>query len=227
MVSLGGVFGDAWALYRLLWRRSVAVAVVVFALIGIGTYMAQRAEGSGPALATLLLGLIGQVFVQGMLVEAVRNAHEGKLPESVRSIYERAGAVFPALVFATLLYAVAVGVGFILFIVPGLIVLARWSMFPPIVVLERVGAGEALRRSSALVKGRTGSVLLIILVMYVGIGIPNAILQYAVGSRTIAAAVIGFVYTSLAAPFEAHVLTTLYYRLTQPDRPVVHPSLRS
>jgi hypothetical protein len=31
-----------------------------------------------------------------------------------------------------------------------------------------------------------------------------------------------FVWTSLTAPFAAHVLTVIYYHLTDPARPVIH-----
>jgi len=34
-----------------------------------------------------------------------------------------------------------------------------------------------------------------------------------------------FVWNSLAAPFDAHVLTVLYYRVTDPARPVIHPDV--
>ena len=33
---------------------------------------------------------------------------------------------------------------------------------------------------------------------------------------------IGFAWKSLTAPLEAHVLTVIYYRLTEPERPVIH-----
>jgi hypothetical protein len=31
-----------------------------------------------------------------------------------------------------------------------------------------------------------------------------------------------FAWSSLTAPFEAHVLSVLFYRLTDPERPVIH-----
>lgn len=222
MISIGSVFPDAWALYRLLWRRGVPVAAVVFAIVGVANYLAARASGAGPAFAIIVLGLIGQVFVQGMLVEAVRNVHEGRPQESMRSLYDRAGAVFPSLVVGSLVYGIGVGVGIVLLIVPGLFLAARWSMFVPLIVLEGNRSGPARLKSNALVKGRTTPVLGTIVVMYVAVTVPSVGLQYAVGAGTVAAAVVGFACAALAAPFEAHVLTSIYYRLTDPARPVIH-----
>jgi len=34
-----------------------------------------------------------------------------------------------------------------------------------------------------------------------------------------------FVWNSVTAPFTAHVLTVIYYRLTDPERPVIHEDL--
>ena len=222
MISIGPIFADAWALYRLLWRRGVSVAAVVFAIVGVASYLAGRSGGNGPAFAIIVLGLIGQVFVQGMLVEAVRNVHEGRPQQSLRSLYDRAGAVFPSLVVGSLVYGLGVGIGIVLLIVPGLFLAARWSLFVPLIVLEGNRSGPARVKSNELVKGKTSSVLVTIVVMYLAVTGPSIILQFAVGAGSAAAAIVGFVCAALAAPFEAHVLTTIYYRLTDPARPVIH-----
>ena len=222
MISIRTVFPDAWSLYRLLWRRGVPVAAVVFAIVGVANYLAARAGGAGPAFAILVLGLIGQVFVQGMLVEAVRNVHEGRPQERVRSLYDRAGAVFPSLVVGAIVYGVGVGLGIVLLIVPGLFLAARWSMFVPLIVLEGNRSGPARVKSNELVKGKTTPVLVTVVVMYVAVTAPSIGLQFAVGAGSVAAAVVGFACAALSTPFEAHVLTTIYYRLTDPGRPVIH-----
>ena len=38
----------------------------------------------------------------------------------------------------------------------------------------------------------------------------------------VASILFSFVWSSLTAPFEAHVLSVLFYRLTDPERPVIH-----
>lgn len=222
MISIGPVFADAWALYRLLWRRGAAASAVIFAIVAAATYAVGNASGIGPRLAILVLGIVAQVFVQGMLVEAVRNAHEGRPREPLRTLYDRAGAVFPSLIAGALVYALGVGVGILLLIVPGLFLASRWSLFVPLIVLEGKSSRDARIRSNELVKGRTLAVLLTIVVMYLMVTVPSVLLQIAVGAGSGSAALVGWVCSVLAAPFEAHVLTTIYYRLTDPQRPVLH-----
>ena len=224
MISIGTVFADATQLYRLLWRRSVPVAAAVFAIIQVASALAQRSQGRGPALAILVLEIIGAVFVQGMLVEAVRSVHEGKPTPSLRGLYERIGTVFPTLMLGGLVYAFSVAAGLLLFIIPGLILTARWCLFAPFVVLEGMSGREARARSWTVVRGRTGRVLLVIGAVMLFVAVPGVLLQVAFGSGSIASNILGFVWAAFAAPFEAHVLTTIYYRLTDPERPLVHPS---
>jgi hypothetical protein len=42
----------------------------------------------------------------------------------------------------------------------------------------------------------------------------------------VASILFSFVWSSLTAPFEAHVLSVVYYRLTDPERPVIHEDVR-
>ena len=224
MISIGPIFADAWALYRVLWQRGIAVSAAVFAIVAAASYAASNSSGFGPRFAILVLGLVAQVFVQGMLVEAVRNVHEGRPQQPWRALYERAGAVFPSLVAGSLVYGIGVGLGIVLLVVPGLFLASRWSLFVPFIVLEGKRSQEARLASSSLVKGHTVAVLACIVVMYLLVTVPSIVLQYAVGAGSGAAALVGFVCSVLGAPFEAHVLTTIYYRLTQPGVPVLHPS---
>jgi hypothetical protein len=47
----------------------------------------------------------------------------------------------------------AVGIGFLLFIVPGFVLLTMWFVATPACVVERLGVGASMARSSALTQG--------------------------------------------------------------------------
>jgi hypothetical protein len=113
-------------------------------------------------------------------------------------------------------------VGALLLIIPGLIVLARWSLLAPLVVLERAGVREASTRSTALVEGRTGIVLACVVSVFVLTDwFPWALHFGHVGFGT--ATFLTFAWSTLTAPFAAHALTVVYYRLADPGRPVIDP----
>ena len=228
------VLGEAWDIYRRLWRRSVVVAGFVFAVVSLGSALAGSSRSIGPLLVSLVLSVLGSLLVQGALVEVVRDLHEGRTPAPIGEYYTRTRAVLGTLLGVSVLAALGIVGGFILLIVPGLILFARWALVVPLVVLERVYVSEAFSRSAALVRGKTGQVLVTVLVAELLSGITGALLRYAfVGLPSFWALWVGgTVAGALVTPYTAHVLTVLYYRLTEPERPVLpsepnHESWRS
>lgn len=217
------VLGDAWEVYRRIWQRSVVVAGLVFAVVSLADAFAARRNTSATALVSIILSLVGGLLVQGALVEVVRDLHEGREPGTVGTYYARTRDRLGTLLGASLLYGVGVLVGFVLLIVPGLIAVARWALIVPLVVIERLGVGEAFSRSSQLVKGRTGSVLVLVIVANLITGVSAFAIRAAFGFLPDFAAVWvgGTIASAIAVPYEAHVLTVLYYRLTEPERPVL------
>ncbi len=154
----------------------------------------------------------------------VRNVHEGVVPEKIGTLLGMSGARFWELLGAAILYGLCVLGGLILFVIPGLIVLARWSLLAPLIVLENCGVGEARRRSSSLVKGQGRTVLLCVLATWL-IQAPVYVALSAGGLGYGTQTFLTFLASALTAPFTAHVLTVIYYRLSDPDRPIIHPSV--
>jgi hypothetical protein len=73
----------------------------------------------------------------------------------------------PDLVVSALVTTVGILLGTIAFVVPGLILMARWALVVPLIVLERAPWRTALGRSNELVRGRTGRVLAIFVILTV------------------------------------------------------------
>jgi Membrane domain of glycerophosphoryl diester phosphodiesterase len=220
---ISAVLSDALSVYRRLIRRSIAVAGIVFAVVGLAQALADRHPTPATLLVSLVLGLVGGLLVQGALVEVVRDLHEGRAAGSAGGYYERTRGRLGTLLGATLLYGLGVGLGLVLLIVPGLILMSRWSLVVPLVMIERRGVRESLRRSSELVRGRTGRVLLLMIVAALITGIASALitLVFLFLPAFAAAWLGGLVAGALTVPYQAHVLTVLYYRLTDPERPVL------
>jgi hypothetical protein len=218
---------DALAVYRLLFARSVTVAAIVYAAIALLDIAHHAVAGVGAqAFATLsfVLSLAGPLIVQGALVAIVRNVHEGVVPEKIGALFGIGGARFWPLLGASILYALGVIGGLILFVIPGLIVLARWSLLAPLIVLEGRSVGEARRRSSALVRGQSAEVFCCIFLTYLvilAVGVYIALGGFSFATLTF----LTFLWSAVTAPFTAHVLTVIYYRLADPDTPIIHPAV--
>jgi hypothetical protein len=228
-VTVGGVLSEAWGVYRLLFKRSVLTAAVVYAPLALLRIAHHASSGSGAQLISLgifVLDLAGPLIVQGALIEIVRDVHEGKPPRPIRVLMGRGRERLWPLLGASLIYAFGVGFGLILLVIPGLILAARWSLLAPLVVLEEQTLAEARHRSNTLVKGRTGIVLACIAVPYlVGGSLP--LLAFLAQLSFATTILLTFIWSALSAPFNAHVLSVIYYRLADPARPVIDPRVRT
>jgi len=228
-VSIGAVFEDAFRIYRRLFARSVVVAGLVFAVVGLGEALAARRATALVTLVSLLLGLVGGLLVQGALVLAVRDLHERRPAEPTRELVDRTRERLGTLLGASLVYGFGVAIGLLLLIVPGLIAVARWALIVPLVVIERRGWRDAFARSNELVRGQTGRVLVLVVVA----NLLTGVVSFGIGSLfsflpTFAATWIGgTVAGALTVPYQAQVLTVLYYRLTEPDRAMLPPGAQA
>jgi hypothetical protein len=226
-VAIGATLRDALRVYRLLWARSVLVAAIVYALIALVQLVEHAAGSTGAALLGLLAAaasLAGPALVQGSLIGIVRNVHEGRAPESIQQLLGDARARLWRLIGAAFVYAFGIIGGLLLLIVPGLIVVARWSLMPAVVMLEGKSVGDARRRSRELVNGHSFAVFMCLLLSGLVVAAPAvAVLSAHRGFGT--STFVNFVWSALTAPFIAHLLTVIYYRRSEPARPVIDPAV--
>jgi hypothetical protein len=226
-LRLGEVYRDAGQIYRLLLRRTVLTGAIVFGVVALVDVARDHTPGRGAAIGFGILGFVldfaGPVFVQGALIEIVRNVHEGRAAKEIGALYGTARKRFWPLFWASVVYSFGVLFGLLLLVVPGLLAAARWSLMAPFVVLEGEDTGYALDRSRATVLGRTRQVLWIVVATFLFFaGTSDLIIYFALPEGAVAPILFSFVWSSLTAPFEAHVLSVVYYRLTEPERPVIH-----
>jgi hypothetical protein len=220
-----GTLAEALRVYRLLFRRSVSVAAVVYAGIAIVTLGRHATSGllaHAIAVVVFLLGLAGPIVVQGALVEIVRNIHDGRPPERIGALFGVSRMHFWSLLGASLLYALGIFGGLILLIIAGLLVAARWSLMAPSIVLEGRKVGDAQKRSRALVASQTRPVLACVILLYVLSALVLPVF-WLTQLGVVSSVLLSFAWNTLTAPLEAHALTVIYYRLADPDRPVIDP----
>jgi hypothetical protein len=234
-VAIGGVLGEAWELYkRFLWQFFLT-ALVVFAVLDLLSALAGAAAGDGVAaglfwgVVAFTIGVVGYFWVQAALVELVHDVRDGRADRSVGETYRAVQPRLPAVIAAGVLAAIAIGIGFLLLIVPGLFLLTIWSMLVPVIVIEGRSSGEAFTRSREVVRGNGWSVLGLIIITFLLVGIASAVIRLVfsplpdfldnwIGS---------LVAHSLTIPFAAAALTTAYFRLTAratTEMPVVEPA---
>jgi hypothetical protein len=227
-LSVGGVLVEAWRLYRRFFWRGLAIATPLFTIFTLPQAFVDTLHDTTWTVATasFLVSLstsYGDFLVEGFLAEDTREHRRGLPPPRFRDLPHRMGPRLLALLNATLIYSICFTVGLGLFIVPGLLVLTYWSVIVPVIVLEGLGIRDSFRRSYRVVKGSFWPVFWTVVILFGG----SAFLETGFDNLLFwlpefYASWLGHVVVgALTAPYAAHALMGIYFRL------VDFPQLRS
>jgi hypothetical protein len=188
-------------------------AAVVFVFTGI---LSEVLLAAAPALAlvALLISLVATMLFTGMIVELVADVRDGRRDASVGQLLRAVMPVLGRLLAVALVAGLGVVVGFILVIVPGLILLTVWSVAAPVVVLERPPGLRALARSRELVRGNGWQVFGVIFVLGVLVNVLASAIELAAQSAGIGVGIVVQVILGvLTAPLLALAASVLYFQL--------------
>jgi hypothetical protein len=201
-------------------------AAVVFAISGILRVVLTTAS---PALSLVgsLISLVAATLFTGMVTELVADVRDGKRDASAGQLLRAVAPVRGQLILVGIVAGIGILIGFVLIIVPGLILITIWAVAAPVVVLERPGGLRALGRSRELVRGNGWNVFAVILLLVIllvivagAIEVGAAAISFAVG--IVVTVVIGILITpisSLAAAVLYFDLLKAHADATPPEEP--------
>ncbi|MCW3032370.1 MAG: hypothetical protein JWM60_715 [Solirubrobacterales bacterium] len=212
-LDVGAVIRKVWRIYVDQAPVLMPAAAVVFVFTGVISTVLIKA-GSGLALIAELVGLVATWLFTGMVVELVSDLQDGRRDATPAQLLRAVVPVLGSLILVAIVAGIAILVGFVLIIVPGLILLTIWSVAVPVVVLEKPPGLRALSRSRELVRGNGWQVFGVILVMYFLVLVVSVALQAAGNSAgTGVGIVVSVIVGVLTAPLPALALSVLYFEL--------------
>ena len=212
-LDTGGVIRKVLDIYVDQASVLMPAAAVVFVFTGVLSTVLVLAS-PGLALIATLLGLIATTLFTGMVVELVADVQDGRRDATPRQLLQAATPVLGSLILVAIVAGIGIVIGFILIIIPGLILLTIWSVAAPVVVLERPPGLGALGRSRALVRGHGWQVFGVILVLGISVSILGGILEIAADSAGAGVGlVVRVVIGVLTAPLSALAAAVLYFEL--------------
>jgi hypothetical protein len=220
---------------RLLFRYPLLVLFLAFIvvapfdllvlLVAHASPLGQERGGTSTVLLLTLLAfaLVGPV-VAALQAQALVALGEGERP-TLRRVLGRSLPVLPVVVAAEIIAGIASGLGMLLFIIPGVILLLRWTVVAQVAALERTDWPGALRRSAQLSKHNYGRIFgLRFVVALVGLTLSNLATTAAGTSHHPGQVALGIAVDTLTGAFQALVLAVLYFDLrareeTRPPQP--------
>ena len=220
-MQIGEPIGEGFEIYKRFWRHLLPVALVTYLIISLLSLALAALGGVLGTLSSVLVSIAGVFFLQAALVEAVADVRDGKVDLSLIETLKRAWPRVGAVAVAGIVAAIAITLGFILIIVPGLYLLTIWSALIPIVVLEKVAPFEAFGRSRELVRGYGWTVFGVILVTFVITIVFSILLALVLAgfSSGVSDYIGNVVSNTIYAPFVAATWTCMYFRLRELKAP--------
>jgi hypothetical protein len=201
-------------MYKAHWRHLVPIAFVVYVLISLLAILLGGLGGLGNIVA-FFVSLAGVFWLQGALVLAIDDVRDGRADLSLSETLDCVTPHLTTLALAGILAAIAITIGLILLIVPGLFLLTIWLLIVPAIMLESCGVSESFARSQDLVRGYGWSVfgvIVLTVLILIGVAIVFAIVDGVLDSRWLSFA-LGVAVQTVTAPFLALAWTITYYEL--------------
>jgi len=164
----------------------------------------------------LAVTVVAATLYQGLVVGLVKDVQDGRRDSSVGDLIDATWPVVLPLIGVGILAGIAIGIGFLLFVIPGLILLTIWAVIAPVIVVERSGVMDSFGRSRELVRGNGWQVFGVIFVVFLITGVVAAILgaigtgiSDSVGMRIL----FNLIASTITAPIAALAAATIYFRL--------------
>jgi Membrane domain of glycerophosphoryl diester phosphodiesterase len=214
---VGDVVGEVWRLFLARFWRTLIIIALLLAPLELAIALLD------PEFESLAAGWWGWVAITGAVSlvafpwaigALIHDVAEGDT--TVTEPYSRTWARMRDLVVSALVTTVGLILGTIAFVVPGLILMARWALIVPLIVIEHASWRRALSRSNELVKGRTGAVIAIFaLLTLIGIALVAAplVVGYLVLENVLGAWIATLAVDTVFIAFYSYAPLVLYRRL--------------
>ena len=215
MSPLSGVLTETWALYRKYAAHFLLIAFVIYLITAILFALLSLAGVVGYIFAEII-DLAAAFLLQAALVKAVQDVRDGRVDLDIGQTYRAALPFVLPVAVASILFAIAVAIGLVLIVVPGLIVLTFWCLIVPCIVIGGAGIFQSFGQSYRTVRGYAWNVfgtLVLVFLIYLALGIVVGLILAVLPTflrNFVSTVVVG----TLVAPFLALVVTLIYYRLT-------------
>jgi uncharacterized membrane protein len=175
-MGVGGFFSNSLRTYGVAWTTFLLLGVIYTFVEAMPEILPYPGVAAG--VVYTVISLIVPILTTMALIITAHRTSEGEAI-GIRDSYALSLRFFWRYTWTWILYFLIVLGGVILLIVPGIIWGVRYSLAPYAVIIENLGAKQALSRSRALTKGkgfsifwhelRLGSLFLLLITLSLGL----------------------------------------------------------
>jgi hypothetical protein len=215
MNPISGVLGEAWRIYRAHTAHLLAIAFVFYLVTAVIVGLLYLTGSYVGLLVGDIVELFATFLLQATLIKAVQDVRDGRADLSFGETVSSAWPYILPVAAASILAGIAITIGLILIIVPGLILITIWAVIIPVIVLERSGPIASFGRSRQLVRGNGWPVFGTLVMLFIIEFVVSIVLGIVFGAlpRVVGHGLSTVIAGTIVAPFIAVTVTLIYYRL--------------
>ena len=201
-------------MYKTFAKHLLAIAFVIYLIAAVITAVLALAGTIGILLGSFV-AVVAAFVLQATLVKAVQDVRDGHADLSIGQTVNEALPFIAPVAGASILAGIAITIGLLLLIVPGLFLITIWAVFVPVIIIERSGALASFGRSRELVRGHGWHVFGTLVLVYIIMLVVNIVLGliFSALPHLLSAGLSSVISGTLISPFLAIVVTLVYYRL--------------
>jgi ABC-type multidrug transport system fused ATPase/permease subunit len=208
-IAPGAVVRRIWDLYQ---REAGTLLPVAAALYAIQFLIAIALPLSLAIIVSIAFWVLA-ILYQGFVVELVSAAENNRRADT-GELLQAVTPVLGTLIAISILFAIALIIGFILIIIPGLILITIWCVTVPVAVLEKRGVFGSFGRSRELVRGNGWNVFGVIVMVWVAAIVVSFLVGLLAGGLGhVGRDIVQWAVNVLIAPVVALSATVLYFEL--------------
>ncbi len=213
-IEPGRVIGEAFETYQSQVGPLLGGALIVIGIAGVIEGILAITGSLILVMLGVLIGLAASFLYTGYVVKLVQDVRDGRRDFTVGELFSHAAPYVGTLILNGILAGIAIAIGFVLIIVPGLILLTIWAVIAPSIVVEDKGVFDAFGRSRELVRGHGwqvfGAIVLAFLIVFV-VGLVASIIGAAIGN--VGQVILQTAANVATAPVAALVSSILFFDL--------------
>ena len=221
-LRVGHIFNSAWAIFRANLPAFFTIGLIV-ALPSLLLGLAPEFTLPGPSpapdafewrafigwLLAMALNMVAEAVILYVAFQYLRG-QQASIGDAVQKGLVR---FFP-IIGVLILFALGVGLGFFSLIIPGIVLMVRWSVAVPVCVVEGLGPVTSLGRSATLTKGHGWKIFGLFLLIWIVSATVTGLLSLA--TRPLGAtaeAIADFLWTAVWTGYFNSVLVMVYHDL--------------
>lgn len=213
-LDIGGVFEATTD----LWKKTFGTVWIVALILMIPAEIIVSLLGDDGVLGVIayLVHAFASLWLAGTVVRIVQDAEaDGRVDASVGDLF---GSVAPKLITLFLLsivLSVLIGIGFILLIIPGVILTLMWLVSVPAMVVEDKGVFDSMSRSADLTKDNRMRILGVGILLFAAVIVVGLAAILLAAITPILGIIAGIALAVIVYPWLSIVVAVLYFRLRE------------